>query len=49
MKKDDVLLDVGSAEGIFALTHIEKLKHVVLFERDQSLYIGRKTTQRNST
>ncbi|WP_321519472.1 FkbM family methyltransferase [uncultured Bacteroides sp.] len=34
MKKDDVLLDVGSAEGIFALTHIEKLKHVVLFERD---------------
>lgn len=33
---DDVLLDVGSAEGIFSLTHIEKLKHVVLFERDPS-------------
>lgn len=31
---DDVLLDVGSAEGIFSLTHIDKLKHVVLFERD---------------
>ena len=34
VKQDDVLLDVGSAEGIFALTHIDKLKHVVLFERD---------------
>ena len=32
--KDDVLMDVGSAEGIFSLTHIETLKHVVLFERD---------------
>jgi len=31
---DDVLLDVGSAEGIFSLTHIEKLKQVILFERD---------------
>lgn len=30
----DVLFDVGSAEGIFALTHIEKLKKVVFFERD---------------
>ncbi len=30
----DVLLDVGSAEGIFSLTHIEKLKQVILFERD---------------
>ena len=34
VQQDDVLLDVGSAEGIFALTHIEKLKHVVLFERN---------------
>ena len=34
VKEDDVLLDVGSAEGVFSLTHIEKLKHVVLFERD---------------
>ncbi|BEG99861.1 FkbM family methyltransferase [Bacteroides sedimenti] len=31
---NEVLLDVGSAEGIFSLTHIEKLKQVVLFERD---------------
>ena len=30
----DILFDVGSAEGIFALTHIEKLKKVVFFERD---------------
>lgn len=34
VETDDVMLDVGSAEGIFSLTHIEKLKHVVLFERD---------------
>lgn len=34
VKDNDILLDVGSAEGIFSLTHIEKLKHVVLFERD---------------
>lgn len=34
MMENDVLLDVGSAEGIFSLTHIEKLKQVVLFERD---------------
>lgn len=31
---NEILLDVGSAEGIFSLTHIEKLNHVVLFERD---------------
>lgn len=30
--KDVTLLDVGSAEGIFSLDHIEEVKHVYLFE-----------------
>ena len=32
----DVLYDVGSAEGIFALSNIEKARHVVLFEADEA-------------
>lgn len=31
----DVLFDIGSAEGIFSLTHIETVKHVCLFEMDK--------------
>lgn len=34
LKQGDVLLDVGSAEGIFTLSNIELLKKVVLFERE---------------
>ncbi|MCK9311070.1 MAG: FkbM family methyltransferase [Bacteroidales bacterium] len=34
IQENDVLLDVGSAEGILSLQYIEKLKQVVLFERD---------------
>jgi len=34
IQENDILLDVGSAEGILSLHHIEKLKRVVLFERD---------------
>lgn len=33
--KGDVLFDIGSAEGNIALSHIEDLKAVVLFERDK--------------
>jgi hypothetical protein len=32
--QEDVLLDVGSAEGIFALSNIESLQRVCLFERE---------------
>ncbi len=32
--KDVTLLDVGSAEGIFSLDHIEDVKHVYLFEAE---------------
>ncbi len=39
VEKGDVLLDVGSAEGIFALDNIERASHVVLFETDPS-WIG---------
>lgn len=35
VEKGDVLFDVGSAEGIFSLTHIEKLQHCCLFEVDE--------------
>lgn len=31
---NDVLFDMGSAEGIIPLTHIERISHVVLFEKD---------------
>lgn len=31
----DILFDIGAAEGIFALTMIEKLKTVYLFEREE--------------
>lgn len=34
LKPDDVLLDVGSAEGIFTLSNIVKLKKAYLFERE---------------
>lgn len=34
IQENDVLLDVGSAEGILSLQFIEKVKYVVLFERD---------------
>lgn len=34
IQENDTMLDVGSAEGILSLQHIEKLKQVVLFERD---------------
>jgi hypothetical protein len=36
IKEGDVLYDIGSAEGIFALSNIEKVSHVVLFEGDES-------------
>ena len=39
VEEGDVLLDVGSAEGIFALDNIERASHVVLFETDPS-WIG---------
>lgn len=32
--ENDILFDIGSAEGIFPLSHIEKVKKAVLFERD---------------
>lgn len=32
---NDILFDIGSAEGIIPLTHIEKIKEVVLFEKDK--------------
>lgn len=32
--KEDVLADVGCAEGYFSLLHMEDLKHVYLFEQD---------------
>ncbi|WP_161987523.1 FkbM family methyltransferase [Arcticibacter tournemirensis] len=34
IKQGDVLLDIGSAEGIFTLSNIEQLKKAILFERD---------------
>jgi len=34
LKQDDVLLDVGSAEGIFTLSNITILKKAYLFERE---------------
>lgn len=34
VKQDDVLFDIGSAEGIFSLSNIEKVSQIVLFERD---------------
>lgn len=34
IQQNDTMLDVGSAEGILPLQHIEKLKQLVLFERD---------------
>lgn len=33
--QDNVLYDVGAAEGIFALMNIEKVKHAYLFEVDE--------------
>lgn len=34
VKQDDVLFDIGSAEGIFPLSNIEKVSQIVLFEKD---------------
>lgn len=34
VKKGDVLLDIGAAEGIFTLDHIDELGHAYLFECD---------------
>jgi hypothetical protein len=36
IQEGDVLYDIGSAEGIFALSNIEKVSHVVLFEGNES-------------
>lgn len=35
VKEGYIIYDIGSAEGIFALTHIDKAKYVVLFEADE--------------
>lgn len=34
VKQGDILLDIGSAEGIFTLSNIQQLKKAILFERD---------------
>lgn len=34
LNSDDVLADIGAAEGNFSLTHIEKIKKVYLFENN---------------
>ncbi len=34
VSEDDVLLDIGSAEGIFVLDNIEKVSRAILFEAD---------------
>ncbi len=34
IQTNDILFDIGSAEGIFPLSHIEEIKKAVLFERD---------------
>ncbi len=34
LEENDVVVDVGAAEGIFALHHIEKIKHLYLIETD---------------
>ncbi len=39
VEEGDVLLDVGSAEGIFALDNIERVSRVILFETDEA-WIG---------
>lgn len=36
LKDDSLIFDVGAAEGIFALTNIEKAKYVYLFETDSA-------------
>jgi hypothetical protein len=36
IEKDDVLADIGASEGFFALSVIEKVKQVFLFECDES-------------
>lgn len=33
--EDEVLFDIGSAEGIFVLENIERISHAVLFEKDK--------------
>ncbi len=35
VENKEVLFDIGSAEGIFVLSNIEKISHAVLFEKDQ--------------
>ncbi len=34
IKSDEVLYDIGAAEGFFTLMHIDKIKHAFLFEID---------------
>lgn len=34
LKENSIVLDIGSAEGIFVLSNIEKIKHAYLFEYD---------------
>ena len=36
IKKGDVLFDIGAAEGIFTLDHIEEIEHAYLFESDRN-------------
>jgi hypothetical protein len=36
VQKDDIVADIGSAEGIFALTVIEKAEKIYLFESDDT-------------
>lgn len=35
VENKEVLFDIGSAEGIFVLSNIEKVSHAVLFEKDR--------------
>jgi len=44
VNNDDILYDVGSAEGIFSLSNIEKAKHVILFEKDEEWIEALKAT-----
>ena len=44
ISKDDVIADIGAAEGNFSLSVIEKVKKVYLFERDQEWIEAMKAT-----
>lgn len=35
IQKGDIMADVGSAEGIFSLNHVEDASHIYLFETDE--------------